>query len=143
MPAATLQRLLGPARPQPGALGVLTVELADATGYGRIVRNAAGDRSTASSSTRMPTRPSARIREVYTGIMAAPTAALKRWLARLRNDNAQGEYYLTDIVAHGRGRRRAGRGRAAASTTGKRWASTAACSWPSWSASTSARRPTR
>jgi len=39
------------------------------------------------------------IREVYTGIMAAPTAALKRWLARLSNRNAQGEYYLTDIVA--------------------------------------------
>jgi bifunctional UDP-N-acetylglucosamine pyrophosphorylase / glucosamine-1-phosphate N-acetyltransferase len=40
-----------------------------------------------------------RIGEVYTGIMAAPTAALKRWLSQLKNDNAQREYYLTDIVA--------------------------------------------
>jgi bifunctional UDP-N-acetylglucosamine pyrophosphorylase / glucosamine-1-phosphate N-acetyltransferase len=39
------------------------------------------------------------IREVYTGMMAAPTAHLKRWLAQLKNDNAQGEYYLTDVVA--------------------------------------------
>ena len=39
------------------------------------------------------------IREVYTGMMAAPTAALKRWVAALKNDNAQREYYLTDIVA--------------------------------------------
>src|SRR3989344_897020 len=39
------------------------------------------------------------IREVYTGMMAAPTAHLKRWLGRLTNNNAQGEYYLTDVVA--------------------------------------------
>ena len=48
------------------------------------------------------------IREIYTGVMAAPTRALKRWLAALRNDNAAGEYYLTDVVAQ--------RGRAKAST---------------------------
>ncbi|MGI9215653.1 MAG: bifunctional UDP-N-acetylglucosamine diphosphorylase/glucosamine-1-phosphate N-acetyltransferase GlmU, partial [Hydrogenophaga sp.] len=41
-----------------------------------------------------------RISEVYTGMMAAPTAALRRWVAALSNDNAQGEYYLTDVVAH-------------------------------------------
>jgi bifunctional UDP-N-acetylglucosamine pyrophosphorylase/glucosamine-1-phosphate N-acetyltransferase len=38
------------------------------------------------------------IREIYTGVMAAPTRDLKRWLAALRNDNAQREYYLTDVV---------------------------------------------
>jgi len=40
------------------------------------------------------------ILEVYTGVMAVPNALLKRWLARLSNDNVQGEYYLTDIVKH-------------------------------------------
>ena len=47
---------------------------------------------------RRPTSACA-IREIYTGVMAAPTPALKRWLAALRNDNAAGEYYLTDVVA--------------------------------------------
>ena len=47
----------------------------------------------------MRRRPSAPSREVNTGIMVAPTARLKRWLSTLSNDNAQGEYYLTDIVA--------------------------------------------
>ena len=79
-------------------LALLTVELADATGYGRIVRDEAGrvrgivEHKDASVEER-------RIREVYTGIMAAPTAQLKGWLAALKNDNAQREYYLTDIVA--------------------------------------------
>ena len=79
-------------------LALLTVELLDATGYGRIVRDEAGavrgivEHKDASAEQR-------RIREVYTGIMAAPTARLKEWLAALKNDNAQREYYLTDIVA--------------------------------------------
>jgi bifunctional UDP-N-acetylglucosamine pyrophosphorylase/glucosamine-1-phosphate N-acetyltransferase len=78
-------------------LALLTVELADASGYGRIVRDGAQvqaivEHKDASAAQRA-------IREVYTGIMAAPTAALKRWLAALRNDNVQGEYYLTDVVA--------------------------------------------
>jgi bifunctional UDP-N-acetylglucosamine pyrophosphorylase/glucosamine-1-phosphate N-acetyltransferase len=58
----------------------------------------------------MPTRA---IREINTGIIAAPTAALARWLPTLGNDNAQGEYYLTDIVRPGRRRRHAGGDRAA------------------------------
>ena len=79
-------------------LALLTIVLADATGYGRIVRGADGgvlgivEHKDASPAQR-------EIREVYTGMMAAPTAALKRWIAALKNDNAQGEYYLTDIVA--------------------------------------------
>ncbi|MCX7659682.1 MAG: bifunctional UDP-N-acetylglucosamine diphosphorylase/glucosamine-1-phosphate N-acetyltransferase GlmU [Caldimonas manganoxidans] len=78
-------------------LALLTVHLADPTGYGRIVREGAAVRAIvehkdASASQR-------EIREVYTGMMAAPTAHLKRWLAQLNNDNAQGEYYLTDVVA--------------------------------------------
>ena len=79
-------------------LALLTIVLADATGYGRIVRGADGavlgivEHKDASPAQR-------EIREVYTGMMAAPTAALKRWIAALKNDNMQGEYYLTDIVA--------------------------------------------
>jgi bifunctional UDP-N-acetylglucosamine pyrophosphorylase/glucosamine-1-phosphate N-acetyltransferase len=79
-------------------LALLTVELADPTGYGRIRRDTSGgvlgivEHKDASEAERA-------IREVYTGMMAAPTAALKRWVAALTNDNAQREYYLTDIVA--------------------------------------------
>jgi len=79
-------------------LALLTIELDDPTGYGRIVRLADGtvraivEHKDASEVQR-------GIREVYTGIMAAPAAALKRWVMALKNDNAQREYYLTDIVA--------------------------------------------
>jgi bifunctional UDP-N-acetylglucosamine pyrophosphorylase / glucosamine-1-phosphate N-acetyltransferase len=78
-------------------LAILTVEMPDPTGYGRIVR-ANGDivriveQKDASNEERA-------IREINTGIMVAPTAKLKQWLATLSNNNAQGEYYLTDIVA--------------------------------------------
>jgi bifunctional UDP-N-acetylglucosamine pyrophosphorylase/glucosamine-1-phosphate N-acetyltransferase len=78
-------------------LALLTIELADATGYGRIVRDQ--DRVLAIVEHKDATLAQRAIREVYTGIMAAPTAALKRWVAALKNDNAQHEYYLTDIVA--------------------------------------------
>jgi len=79
-------------------LALLTIELADASGYGRIVRDTTGgvraivEHKDASAAQRA-------IGEVYTGMMAAPTAALRRWVAALRNDNVQHEYYLTDIVA--------------------------------------------
>ena len=93
--AATLQKLLHAAR---DGLAILTVELDDPTGYGRIVRDGAGrvvrivEQKDASAGEKT-------IREVNTGIMALPTARLDEWLARLSNDNAQREYYLTDIVA--------------------------------------------
>ncbi len=96
----TLQKLLHAAQDGPdaaGALAILTVELADPTGYGRIVRDAAGqvvrivEQKDASAEEKA-------VREVNTGIMALPTARLGEWLARLSNDNAQQEYYLTDIV---------------------------------------------
>jgi bifunctional UDP-N-acetylglucosamine pyrophosphorylase / glucosamine-1-phosphate N-acetyltransferase len=78
-------------------LAVLTVELENPTGYGRIVRqhgNIVGivEQKDASEAERA-------ICEVNTGIMVAPTVQLKKWLATLSNDNAQREYYLTDIVA--------------------------------------------
>lgn len=95
---STLQRLLDTRAEQTGAVGVLTVQLPDATGYGRIVRSA--DNAISRIVEHKDATPAElAIREVNTGIVAAPTAALKTWLAALRNDNAQGEYYLTDIVA--------------------------------------------
>ncbi|HMV04055.1 MAG TPA: bifunctional UDP-N-acetylglucosamine diphosphorylase/glucosamine-1-phosphate N-acetyltransferase GlmU [Accumulibacter sp.] len=90
----TLQRLVHAAR---NALAILTVELPEPTGYGRIVRDAAGavqrivEDKDASAAERA-------IHEVNTGIIALPTERLVGWLARLSNDNAQREYYLTDIV---------------------------------------------
>ena len=81
------------------ALAVLTVMLDDPTGYGRIVRHAAGNGIARIVEQKDASATERAIREVNTGIMVAPTVALKRWLARLSNDNAQREYYLTDIVA--------------------------------------------
>jgi bifunctional UDP-N-acetylglucosamine pyrophosphorylase / glucosamine-1-phosphate N-acetyltransferase len=84
-------------------LALLTIELPDPTGYGRIVRE--GGAGGTGGAVRgivehKDATPAQRaLREVYTGIMAAPTAALKRWVGALKNDNAQREYYLTDIVA--------------------------------------------
>ena len=78
-------------------LALLTVTLADATGYGRIVRD--GESVQAIVEHKDATEAQRQIREVYTGMMAAPTEALKRWVAALKNENAQREYYLTDIVA--------------------------------------------
>ncbi|MFP5405809.1 MAG: bifunctional UDP-N-acetylglucosamine diphosphorylase/glucosamine-1-phosphate N-acetyltransferase GlmU [Gammaproteobacteria bacterium] len=79
-------------------LGLLTVVLDDPTGYGRIVRDADGrirrivEQHDADEAT-------LAIHEVNTGILVAPTPALVRWLAGLSDENAQNEYYLTDIVA--------------------------------------------
>jgi len=77
-------------------LALLTVEMANPAGYGRIVRQ--GDAVQAIVEHKDASEAQRAIREVYTGFMAVPSARLKTWLARLTNDNAQGEYYLTDIV---------------------------------------------
>ncbi|MFN6997402.1 MAG: bifunctional UDP-N-acetylglucosamine diphosphorylase/glucosamine-1-phosphate N-acetyltransferase GlmU, partial [Aquincola tertiaricarbonis] len=79
-------------------LALLTVTLADATGYGRIVRSADGGSVQAIVEHKDATPAQREIREVYTGMMAAPTAWLKRAVMALDNQNAQREYYLTDIV---------------------------------------------
>jgi bifunctional UDP-N-acetylglucosamine pyrophosphorylase / glucosamine-1-phosphate N-acetyltransferase len=91
----SLQQLLD--RASSNKLAILTVELEDPTGYGRILRNNGNvvgivEQKDASEEQR-------KIREVNTGIMVVPTAKLKNWLKNLSNDNAQREYYLTDIVA--------------------------------------------
>ena len=81
-------------------LALLTVRLPDPSGYGRIVRDAAlGGTVRAIVEHKDASDEQRRIDEVYTGMMAAPTALLTRWVAALRNDNVQQEYYLTDIVA--------------------------------------------
>ena len=82
-------------------LALLTIALADPTGYGRIVRQGPSDDAQVRAIVehKDATPEQRRIHEIYTGMMAVPTAALKRWLARLTNNNVQGEYYLTDIVA--------------------------------------------
>ena len=94
--ADTLRALI--AASQGSQLALLTIEFADPGGYGRIVRSGAGavqaivEQKDASQAQRA-------IKEVYSGIMAAPAKLLKAWLARLGNQNAQGEYYLTEVVA--------------------------------------------
>ncbi len=80
-------------------LALLTIHLPDPTGYGRIVRNIDHSAVHAIVEHKDATPAQRAITEVYTGMMAAPTAALQRWVAALKNDNVQREYYLTDIVA--------------------------------------------
>ncbi|AOK24706.1 bifunctional N-acetylglucosamine-1-phosphate uridyltransferase/glucosamine-1-phosphate acetyltransferase [Burkholderia ubonensis] len=92
---STLERLVAAARD--GRYGILTVTLDDPTGYGRIVRDPAG------FVTRIVEQKDAspeeqKIAEINTGIVVTPTAQLAMWLGALNNDNAQGEYYLTDVV---------------------------------------------
>ena len=78
-------------------LTLLTAELDDPAGYGRIVRNRRGT-ITAIVEEKDASAAQRAIREINSGIMALPTARLPEWLARLGNSNAQREYYLTDIV---------------------------------------------
>jgi len=92
--ADTLQALIALCAGQ--HLALLTIDLPDPTGYGRVVR--AGDAVQAIVEHKDANAQQRAITEIYSGIMAVPAALLKRWLARLDNNNAQGEYYLTDIV---------------------------------------------
>lgn len=80
-------------------LALLTIELADPDGYGRIVRSPDGRQVLGIVEHKDATPEQRAIKEIYTGMMAAPSALLKRWVMALDNRNAQGEYYLTDIVA--------------------------------------------
>jgi bifunctional UDP-N-acetylglucosamine pyrophosphorylase / glucosamine-1-phosphate N-acetyltransferase len=79
-------------------IALLTIDLADPTGYGRIVRS--GDSVQAIVEQKDATPEQRAIKETYSGIMAVPTALLKKYLALLDNHNAQKEFYLTDVVKH-------------------------------------------
>ena len=96
--ADTLQALLDQCDGQ--RLALLTLSMVDPTGYGRIVRS--GDQPSAQVRAivehKDATTAQRETREIYSGIMAVPTRLLRGWLARLDNQNAQQEYYLTDIV---------------------------------------------
>jgi bifunctional UDP-N-acetylglucosamine pyrophosphorylase/glucosamine-1-phosphate N-acetyltransferase len=92
--AATLRQMLAIDAPLVG----LTTEMENPYGYGRVVRDAQGHVA-AIVEEKDADEEQRRIHLVYTGVIVAQAAALKRWLAGLKNDNAQGEYYLTDVFA--------------------------------------------
>jgi bifunctional UDP-N-acetylglucosamine pyrophosphorylase / glucosamine-1-phosphate N-acetyltransferase len=94
--AETLKSLLALAGP--ACMGLLTVMLDDPTGYGRVIRNARGQVQRVVEQQDANARE-LKLREANSGIIAAPAKLLKKWLARLKNSNAQGEYYLTDVIA--------------------------------------------
>jgi bifunctional UDP-N-acetylglucosamine pyrophosphorylase / glucosamine-1-phosphate N-acetyltransferase len=80
-----------------GNLALMTIDLDDPSGYGRIVRDEGG-RVVGIVEERDASPDERLIREINTGILAAPAAALRTWIADLSSDNAQDEYYLTDVV---------------------------------------------
>ena len=91
----TLRRLRE-AKPQ-GGIGLLTVKLDDPTGYGRITRD--NGNVTGIVEHKDATDEQRQIQEINTGILIANGADMKRWLSKLTNNNVQGEYYITDIIA--------------------------------------------
>jgi bifunctional UDP-N-acetylglucosamine pyrophosphorylase/glucosamine-1-phosphate N-acetyltransferase len=93
---ATLEAVVRNARQ--GALSLLTVELDDPSGYGRIVRRPDGEVE-AIVEHKDATPEQRAIREINSGVMAAPTECFARWLHAIDNRNASGEYYLTDVIA--------------------------------------------
>jgi len=94
--ASTLEKMAALSTPK--TLVLLTISLDNPTGYGRIVRNAEG-KVCAIVEQKDASAEELTIKEVNTGILLAPNQPLQTWLAALTNDNAQGEFYLTDIIA--------------------------------------------
>ncbi|TYL46846.1 bifunctional UDP-N-acetylglucosamine diphosphorylase/glucosamine-1-phosphate N-acetyltransferase GlmU [Marinomonas sp. IMCC 4694] len=94
--ASTLEKMT--ALSTPNTLVLLTIRLTNPTGYGRIVRNEQG-KVMAIVEQKDATDRQLAINEVNTGILLAPNSHLQTWLAALTNNNAQGEYYLTDVIA--------------------------------------------
>lgn len=91
----TLDRLVA-AKPENG-IALLTVELENPTGYGRIIREKGSVVAIVEQKDANPEQ--LKIREVNTGVMVASGASFKKWLGNLTNNNAQGEYYITDVIA--------------------------------------------
>ena len=102
---ATLESLL---RAADGGTAVLVDTLADPTGYGRVLLDDAG-RVSEIVEQRDANDEQCAVTRINTGVICASASALRRWLAALSNDNAQGEYYLTDIFATARGEQAAAR----------------------------------
>lgn len=92
---ATLERLIA-AKPENG-IALLTVELENPTGYGRIIRE--NGSVVAIVEQKDANAEQLKIKEVNTGVMVASGASFKKWLKNLNNNNAQGEYYITDVIA--------------------------------------------
>ena len=95
---SALARLADGVRGQDSALALLTQHLTNPKGYGRIVRDTDGSVK-AIIEEKDATPEQKRIQEINTGIMVLPTNSLKKWLKALRASNAQGEHYLTDVIA--------------------------------------------
>ncbi|KAE9538330.1 bifunctional UDP-N-acetylglucosamine diphosphorylase/glucosamine-1-phosphate N-acetyltransferase GlmU [Ursidibacter maritimus] len=91
----TLEKLIA-AKPENG-IALLTVELANPTGYGRIIRENGSVVAIVEQKDANPEQ--LKIQEINTGVMVSSGASFKRWLAQLNNNNAQGEYYITDVIA--------------------------------------------
>ncbi len=95
---AKLAKLADGVRGQDSALALLTQDLANPSGYGRIIRDADGlVQAIVEEKDASPIQKA--IKEINTGIMVLPTSALKKWLKALSSSNSQGEYYLTDVIA--------------------------------------------
>ena len=92
---ATCQRLLD--ETPDGDMAVLTVDMEDPTGYGRIIRKNGNVNRIVEEKDAGPEEKA--VCEINTGVLVCPAARLKPWLDNLGNDNAQGEYYLTDAIA--------------------------------------------
>ena len=93
--SGTLRRLLDATSRD--EVSVLTVDLDDPSGYGRIIRN--GDNVERIVEQKDASASEQAVREINTGVMLCAASKLKPWLQNLGNDNAQGEYYLTDVIA--------------------------------------------
>ena len=79
---------------------ILTVNLTDPTGYGRVIRRYETGEVLGIVEEKDCTEDQRQIHEVYTGMMAVPTSDLRRYLSMLTNDNSQNEFYLTDVIKH-------------------------------------------
>jgi len=93
----TLRRLLDVSKTQ--GVGLVTTRLDDPTGFGRILHDQT-EKVLGIVEERDATAAQKRIKEINSGIITAPAKELKRWLPKLKNTNAQGEYYLTDIIEY-------------------------------------------
>ncbi|EQA14273.1 bifunctional UDP-N-acetylglucosamine diphosphorylase/glucosamine-1-phosphate N-acetyltransferase GlmU [Glaesserella parasuis] len=93
--ATTLEKLIA-AKPENG-IALLTVVLDNPTGYGRIIRENGSVVAIVEQKDANPEQ--LKIQEINTGVMVASGASFKKWLSQLDNNNAQGEYYITDVIA--------------------------------------------